>query len=109
MGLAGTTEPRISHQRPSQESPPARQDSRFNNALTSRSDSTRPIIFFGTFLAVFASSARFLNEDAALAVELVEDPEQRHHVASDAPDHHARRVPGRMPALREMDHARDPD
>ena len=40
---------------------------------------------------------------------LVDDPEQRHHVASDAPDHHARRVPGRMPALRDMDHARDPD
>jgi hypothetical protein len=82
-----------------------RQDSRSNSALTSRGDSTRPIIFFGTFLAVFASSAcastntpssnpairrlepredqsvRLLNEDAALAVDLVDDPEQRHHLA----------------------------
>jgi hypothetical protein len=73
-------QPRISHQRPSQESPPARQDSRFNSALTSRDDSARPIIFFGTFLAVFASSA-CASTNSTLAVDLVDDPEQRHHVA----------------------------
>ena len=66
-----------------------------NSGLTSLGDSTRPIIFFGIFLAVFASSmyastntrslnpairrleprehqrARLLNEVAARAVDLV--------------------------------------
>ena len=70
---------------------------RSSNALTSRVDSTRPIIFFGTFLARGASclcastnapsnpaidalsredqGARLLNEDAALAIDLVDELE----------------------------------
>ena len=78
---------------------------RSSSALTSRGDSTRPIIFFrdlpGGLRIEYVrldehavvepgdrrlepredQRARLLNEDAALAVDLVNDPEQRHHVA----------------------------
>ena len=49
---------------------PPHHDMRFNSALTSRADSARSIIFFGTFLAVFASSAnpRKPSIEAALRV-----------------------------------------